>query len=62
MILMSEKMTSQTITDEFIYTFLFKAMKETHEQHKTKKDIDELITGPTSITLSPELFQYTHKC
>ena len=29
----------------------YKAMKETHEQHKTKIDIDELITGPTNITL-----------
>jgi hypothetical protein len=32
-------------------TFPFKAMKETHEHHKTKIDIDELITGPTNITL-----------
>jgi hypothetical protein len=31
--------------------FLFEAMKETNEQHKTKIDIDELITGPTNITL-----------
>ncbi len=31
--------------------FPFDAMKETHEQHKTKVDIDELITGPTNITL-----------
>jgi hypothetical protein len=36
--------------------FLFEAMKETHEQHKNKIDIDELITGPTSITLfAPEM-------
>jgi hypothetical protein len=33
------------------FTFLFETMKETHEQHKTKIDIDELITGPTNITL-----------
>ncbi len=26
-------------------------MKETHEQHKTKIDINELITGTTIITL-----------
>jgi hypothetical protein len=25
-------------------------MKETHEQHKTKIDIDELISGTTNIT------------
>jgi hypothetical protein len=25
-------------------------MKETHGQHKTKIDIEELITGPTNIT------------
>jgi hypothetical protein len=31
-------------------TFPFEAMKETHEQHKTKIDIDELITGPTNFT------------
>jgi hypothetical protein len=31
--------------------FLFEAMKETHEQHKTKIDIDELITSTTNITL-----------
>jgi hypothetical protein len=31
--------------------FLFEAMKETHDQHKSKMDIDELITGPTNITL-----------
>jgi hypothetical protein len=30
---------------------LFKAIKETHEQHKTKIEIDELITRPTNITL-----------
>jgi hypothetical protein len=33
-------------------TFPFKAMKETHEQQKTKIDIDKLIAGPTNITLS----------
>ncbi len=33
------------------FTFLFEAMKETHEKHKTKIDLDELITGPTNITL-----------
>jgi hypothetical protein len=32
-------------------TFLFEAMKETHEQQKTKIDIDELFTGTTNITL-----------
>jgi hypothetical protein len=32
-------------------TFLFEAMKETHEQHKTKIDIDELINRTTIITL-----------
>jgi hypothetical protein len=32
------------------FAFLFEAMKETHEQHKTKIDINELITGPTNIT------------
>ncbi len=31
--------------------FPFEAMKETHEQHTTKVDIDELITMPTNITL-----------
>jgi hypothetical protein len=35
------------------FTFLFEAMKETHEQHKTKLDIDELIPGPTNITQCP---------
>jgi hypothetical protein len=33
------------------FTFPFEAMKETHEQHKTKIDIDKLITGPNNITL-----------
>ncbi len=32
--------------------FLFEAMKETHEQHKTKIDIDELITGPTNTNIT----------
>jgi hypothetical protein len=32
-------------------SILFKAMKETHEQHKTKIDIDEFFTGTTNITL-----------
>jgi hypothetical protein len=31
-------------------TFLFKAMKETHKQCKTKIDIDELKRGTTNIT------------
>ena len=31
-------------------TFTFKAMKETHEQHKTKIDIDELKSMTTNIT------------
>ncbi len=35
MILMSEKMTSQTIQMNS-FTFLFNATKETHEQRKTK--------------------------
>ncbi len=35
-------------------TFLFKAMKETHEHYKTKIDIDELITGPSNITFLPQ--------
>jgi hypothetical protein len=58
MILMSEKMTSQTITDELIYV-LFEAMKETHEQCKTKIDIDEFRSGTTNITLldSPWSFE-----
>ncbi len=33
------------------FTFLFEAMKETHEQHKTSIDIDELITRTPNITL-----------
>jgi hypothetical protein len=33
-------------------TFPFEAMKETHEQHKTKIDIDEFRSGTTNITLS----------
>ncbi len=55
---MSEKMTSQTITDELIYV-LFEAMKETHEQCKTKIDIDEFRSGTTNITLldSPWSFE-----
>jgi hypothetical protein len=32
------------------FTFLFKAMKETHEQLKTKIDIDEFRSGTTNIT------------
>jgi hypothetical protein len=32
------------------FTFLFKAIKETDEQHKTKIDIDELIGGTTNMT------------
>jgi hypothetical protein len=49
--------------DEFVYirkepyrhfctntnTYLFKAMKETHEQRKTKIDIDEFRSGTTNI-------------
>jgi hypothetical protein len=31
-------------------TFPFKAMKEIHEQHKTKLEIDELITGTTTTS------------
>jgi hypothetical protein len=44
------------------FTFLFEAMKETHDQDKTKIDIDELITGTTNITLSPcwDIFPTTH--
>jgi hypothetical protein len=34
------------------FTFLFKAVKETHEQCKTKIDIDEFRSGTTNITLS----------
>jgi hypothetical protein len=30
--------------------FPFKARKETHEQHKTKIDIDEFRSGTTNIT------------
>jgi hypothetical protein len=37
---------------------LFKAMKEAHEQHKTKIDIDELNTGPTNITLLLSVKEY----
>ena len=32
------------------FMFLFKAMKETHEQRKTKIDIDEFRSGATNIT------------
>jgi hypothetical protein len=31
--------------------FLFEAIKETHEQRKTKIDIDEFRSGTTNITL-----------
>ncbi len=40
-------------------TFLFEAMKETHEQHKTKIDIDELITGLTNINFLRKNSSYT---
>jgi hypothetical protein len=33
------------------FTFLFEAMNETHEQIKTKIDIDEFRSGTTNITL-----------
>ena len=33
--------------------FPFEARKETHEQHKTKIDIDEFRSGTTNITLIP---------
>ncbi len=33
------------------FTFLFKAMKETHEQRKTKIDIDEFRSKTINITL-----------
>ena len=33
------------------FTFLFKAMKETHEQRKTKIDKDEFRNRLTNITL-----------
>ncbi len=33
-----------------LFTFLFKAMKETHEQRKTKIDIDEFRSRTTNIT------------
>ncbi len=32
------------------FTFLFEAMKETHEQRKAKIDIDEFRSGTTNIT------------
>jgi hypothetical protein len=35
-----------------LFTFLFKAMKETHEQCKTKIDFDEFRSRTTIITLS----------
>ncbi len=51
-------------SDEFIYSkkpyrnfctnarhFPFRARKKTHEQHKTKRDIDEFRSGTTNITL-----------
>jgi hypothetical protein len=38
------------------FAFLFEAMKETHEHHKAKIDIDELISGSTNITLGAPIF------
>jgi hypothetical protein len=38
------------------FTFLFDAMKETHEQRKIKIDIDEFRCGTTNITLSKVFF------
>ncbi len=43
------KKTYQNFRTDAIY-FLFEARKETHEQGKTKIDIDELGTGTTNIT------------
>ncbi len=55
-------------SDEFIYSkkpyqnfhtnaryFPFEARKETHEQRKTKIDIDEFRSGTTNITLNTTL-------
>jgi hypothetical protein len=39
------------------FTFLFKAMKETHEQHKTKIDIDKFRSGTTNITQNTVLLK-----
>ncbi len=45
------------------FTFLFKAMKETHEQRKTKIDVDEFRSGTTNITHTKNtvyIFIYTN--
>jgi hypothetical protein len=41
-------------------TFPLEAMKETHEQRKTKIDIDELITGTANITFFLQYDIKTH--
>jgi hypothetical protein len=40
------------------FTFLFKAMKKTHEQRKTKIDIDEFRSKTTNITLLTDLLNF----
>ncbi len=65
-----------TESDEFIYSkkmyrnfhtdaiyFPFEARKETHEQHKTKIDIDEFRSGTTNITQkikAPKVEKYSY--
>ncbi len=56
MILMSEKMMYKLLQMNSL-TFLFKAMKGTHEQRKTKIDIDEFRSGTTNITLKMTIRQ-----
>ncbi len=46
----TQKKTYQNFHTDAIY-FLFEARKETHEQRKTKIDIDEFRSGTTNITL-----------
>ncbi len=46
----TQKKTYQNFLTNTIY-FPFEARKETHEQRKTKIDIDEFRSGTTNITL-----------
>jgi hypothetical protein len=55
MILISEKMTSQTITDEFIYVSVQGNNKKHMNNVKLKQHIDEFRSGTTNITQSEQV-------
>ncbi len=53
----TQKKTYQNFRTNAKY-FPFEARNETHEQRKTKIDIDELRSGTTNITLLAYVFMF----